>query len=83
MNKLIVELLLFLSLFVIWYLIGFYSYVYWWTQRYDFTTRELPFAFFISLFGPITFVTGWSIFGTRTLLLKQRTIFERKNHNDN
>lgn len=52
-------------LIIIWFLVGFYSFVYWWTKDRNFTTNIVWFAFLVSFFGPFTFIAGWIIHGER------------------
>ena len=47
----------------IYFLSGFCSFVYWWTKDYDFTTADILLALFMSLFGPLIFIVGWTIHG--------------------
>jgi hypothetical protein len=46
-----------------WWVIGSASFVFWWTNRYDFTTEEIGMAFMSGLMGPISFFAGWAAFG--------------------
>ena len=54
---------------------GFYSFIYWWTKDYDFTTDDVWFSLFTSLFGPFAFIIGWTThgkkFGKKTLIRKK------------
>lgn len=70
------EILFIIILVVSWLLIGFCSFVYWWTKDHDFTTNDLWFAFFVSLFGPISFVVGWTIHGK--LFTPHKIIIKRR-----
>lgn len=46
-----------------WLLMEFCSFVYWWTKENDFTTGDIWFALFISLFGPVSLIVGWTVHG--------------------
>ena len=58
-----------------WFLIGFCSFIYWWTKDYNFTTNNIRFAFFASFFGPFSFIAGWTIHGNfnKIVIKKKRT----------
>ena len=62
---------------VIWYIIGWISFVYWWTKKYHFKSNDVFFSLFMAIAGPVTFLTGWYIFGDDffrddIILFKQR-----------
>jgi len=46
---------------VLWYLIGCYSFYYWWTKDFDLTTNELMAMFGIGFSGPFAWFIGLNI----------------------
>ena len=53
-----------LTLIIItWYVIGVVSFIYWWTEDYDFSHNELPLAVITGVLGPIAFLMGWTMHG--------------------
>ena len=48
-------------LIVLWYASGFFSFVYWWTRKHDFSSGEIWLACFIGLIGPFAYPLGWYI----------------------
>ena len=70
---------LIIILALIHFLTGFYSFVYWWTKDHDFTTDDIWFALlFGSLFGPLSFIVGWSIHGKKTIIKKKKIIIKKE-----
>lgn len=57
---------------LIWYIIGLFSFIYWWTRDYNFTTKELPTCLFASILGPITFLVGAGIHGKIVIFRKRK-----------
>lgn len=57
---------------LLWYLIGFFSFVYWWTRDFDFTTKELYQAMVCGFLGIITWFIGMSIHSKGETILKKR-----------
>lgn len=49
--------------FLIWYLVGICSFIYWWTKDHDFDMSLIFICFIEALFGPFTFLFGWLIHG--------------------
>ena len=60
----------------VWYLSGTASFVYWWTNNYNFTTSELLPAAIISVSGPIAFPIGWMVHGKP--LFKKKILIEKR-----
>lgn len=60
--------------FIVWYLIGFCSFVYWWTNDYDFTLVDFFIALLAGTMGVIAFVIGAYIHGDaeEIIIFKQR-----------
>ena len=56
----------------VWYVVGFASFVYWWTTEYDFTYSELVTASLVAVLGPITWLCGQHIHGEPRPLIKKR-----------
>lgn len=46
---------------ILWYLIGFASFIYWWTRDFPFTVVEMPVAILAGLGGPFAFIVGYFI----------------------
>ena len=61
-----------ITLFVIWYIIGVASFVYWWTEDYDLTPQVIPLAIIVGFGGILTFLFGMSIHGKQTTIIKSR-----------
>lgn len=59
---------------IIWYVIGCASFIYWWTNEYDFETSTVLVALCAGLIGPIAFLVGWGIHGSYQdkVLIKKR-----------
>jgi hypothetical protein len=58
---------------ILWYVVGFVSFIYWWTTENDYTTSQIPISICVGFMGPIAFIIGWSIHGG-----PGTTIFKRK-----
>lgn len=54
-------------LILIYLVLGFCSFIYWWTKKYDFVVDNIELACIATLCGPITFLIGWFIYITITL----------------
>lgn len=63
---------------IIWFIIGYKSFVYWWTKDNDYVTSDIPVALIMGIFGPITFIAGWFIHGdpifTSDRLIKRKRV---------
>lgn len=61
-------------LFILWFLTGACSFIYWWTKTFNFTTSDLPLALLSGLMGPISFLIGFKIHGSHNpaIILKKR-----------
>lgn len=60
---------------IIWYAIGVFSFIYWWTKDYDFTPSEIPMALGAGLAGVFTFWLGYCIHGkleSNWIIVKKR-----------
>jgi hypothetical protein len=44
--------------FVIWFLSGLGSFVFWWTKKWNVTVSDIPIAISMGLGGPIVFISG-------------------------
>lgn len=62
---------------VVWYVIGFASFVYWWTSKHDLEGEEMPLAVVSSFFGPINFLIGWRTMGD-PLFNPDRVFFKKR-----
>ena len=63
---------------VIWYAVGLYSFVWWWTQENDFTSNDIFLMLWVGLLGPGTWLMGWGIHGIKNG--RSKTVFiKRKN----
>lgn len=62
------------TLYVIWYVVGVASFVYWWTKDHDLQLGEVIVAMFVGLIGPIAFLAGSYIHGGSEgiTIIKQR-----------
>jgi uncharacterized membrane protein len=61
-----------------WLLIGFVSFVYFWTKDFDFTYRELPAALLMSLCGILVVVIGYVVHGKS--MLSNEIIIRKRNY---
>tara|TARA_R110000803_G_scaffold209521_2_gene279304 strand:+ start:362 stop:574 length:213 start_codon:yes stop_codon:yes gene_type:complete len=68
------EMTLIIMGLVVWYLVGMYSFYYWWTKDHDLTTDELGLMFCVALAGVITWFLGRSIHGNN----KSQTVFKKR-----
>lgn len=60
-------------LFIIWYVLGVISFIYWWTTEFDLCKKALGVGLFAGIIGPFAFILGWSIHGkTNKVLMKKR-----------
>ena len=64
---------------VLWYACGVAGFLYWWTQEYDFTTREIFIAAVLGIAGPLTFIIGAAAHGNART---QRTLLKRKKNRE-
>lgn len=72
------ETFLYLVCFVVWYLVGVVSFIYWWTKTSDLTIRELHVLFCAGFMGPITFILGWILVGDATFSIDGVIVRKRK-----
>lgn len=59
---------------VLWWLIGYISFIYWYRHDYDITMKELLFGTVVGVLGPIAFLVGWGIHSPN----EPRIIFRKK-----
>jgi hypothetical protein len=52
---------------ILWFVIGYKSFVYWWTKDWDYTSDDVPMAALASVGGPISFFIGKAIHGGVTI----------------
>jgi hypothetical protein len=52
---------------ILWFIIGYKSFVYWWTKDWDYTSNEVSMAVMASIGGPISFFIGKAIHGGITI----------------
>lgn len=56
----------------LWLVVGFFCFVFWWTQDYDFTVNEIPTALIVSAGGPLAFFVGLGLHGSGKTIFKKR-----------
>ena len=49
-------------LILIYLVLGFCSFIYWWTKENDFVVADIRLACIATLCGPTTFFVGWFIY---------------------
>jgi hypothetical protein len=59
-------------LFILWWLSGSASFIWWWTKDYDFTQGEIIICFFSGFLGPLSFFAGWGLHGGKSTIIKRR-----------
>jgi len=71
-------------IFIIWYLAGVASFIYWWTTDMDFEKGDIPLALVAGFIGPIAFLAGYSIHGRAPFQdIESKVLIEkRKEKND-
>lgn len=57
---------------ILWLVIGYKSFVYWWTEDFDYTYEDIPIAVLASIGGPITFFIGKVIHGDDSRIIKPK-----------
>lgn len=72
------EAFIFTLLFILWFISGAASFVYWWTKEFDFTWEEFPLMIFGGAFGPLCFIIGWLVCNGRILETKDRVLFKKR-----
>ena len=56
-------IILFTVFIIIWFLIGAIGYIYWWTNKFDYTTDDIPLTILNGLAGPFGLYISWSVCG--------------------
>lgn len=69
--------LLLAALLILWLLSGFGSFVYWWTKNHDLRVEDVLVGIFISIAGPLNWITGWAIHGDSKTLLRRVVLKKR------
>ena len=46
---------------ICWFILGVYSFIYWWTKEWDITIAEIPICIMVGLAGPFSFFSGLMI----------------------
>ena len=59
-------------LIILWLVIGYGSFVFWWTKKFNFTTEDILLAIPASLFGPLSFLIGFVIHGDKKIIIRKR-----------
>lgn len=60
-------------LIIVWFVIGVFGVIFWWTKEMDFTTNEIPLAAFGGILGPASWIIGWMVHGdSDTILVKSK-----------
>ena len=63
---------------IAWYLIGIFSFIYWWTKDNDFTINDLPKMFVMGIYGPFAIIIGYFIHSD-----SNKVIFKKQSNRDN
>lgn len=61
-----------LTWFILWYLSGICSFIYWWTKTEDLTFGYALASLYIGLAGPLAFLIGMLLHGKEIILIKKR-----------
>ena len=48
---------------IVWWYIGYRSFIFWWTHDFDYTQAEVLKAYVMGVYGPIAFLMGYFIHG--------------------
>ena len=48
---------------IVWWYIGYRSFIFWWTHDFDYKQSEVPIAYGMGVFGPIAFLIGYLVHG--------------------
>jgi hypothetical protein len=69
---------------LIWFLLGFVSFVFWFTKDHDITTHSSDLIPLLAgvLLGPISFLFGWLIHGIGVIFIKNNS-FKFSNNREN
>lgn len=57
---------------LLWFLSGILSFIFWWTQDFDFTLKEVPISLIVGLAGPTSFLLGFTLHSKSTKILIER-----------
>ena len=63
--------------FMLWYIVGLATFIYWVTKEYDLTLSILPLLFFCGFGGPFNFIVGWLIHGD-TVISCDKILFKKR-----
>lgn len=64
---------------ILWLVIGSSGFIYWWTNDWDFTNRDVPMAVAASILGPFSYVAGYFIHSDTTK--ESKPIIRKRNEN--
>ena len=59
---------------VIYYAIGVYGFIYWWTMEFDLNHEDLLLTALAGMLGPLTWLVGWAVHAKTP----DKTIIKRK-----
>jgi len=68
------EIINIIMLIIIWFAIGVWGFVYWWTKDFDLTTKCIPIMFLTGCCGIFSWFVGWTIHGEK----KERILMRRR-----
>ncbi len=63
---------------IVWYALGIWGFVWWWTRTHDFTSNDIMLMLWIGLLGPGSWLMGLGIHGlknkqSKNVILKRKT----------
>lgn len=67
-----------LTISILWYLVGIFGFVYWWTTDYDLEIKEMFLALAVGIVGPLSFVMGFMVHGKSKFIIVKRRKYDRK-----
>lgn len=65
-------LLLAVPLALVWWSVGAWSFVHWWTTEYDLKSSEIAAVVIIGFIGPLAYPAGWSIHSRKSRVLVKK-----------
>lgn len=48
---------------VLWFCVGVYSHIYWWTKKHDYSTEDIFMSIIGGVVGPFNWLVGWMVCG--------------------
>ncbi|PCI27762.1 hypothetical protein COB55_05135 [Candidatus Wolfebacteria bacterium] len=57
---------------ILWYGIGIWGFIYWWTTELDFTNDEYGICLLVGMLGPFTWIMGYFVHKKDKVIFKKR-----------